>query len=200
MTVSKREKIGLFGGSFDPIHAGHLIFAQLAMDYAGLERVFFIPTAVPPHKKTVSMTSFGDRRMMVQLAIADNPGFELSLLEKKDEPSFTYESVLFFGNKGYGREELHLLIGGDSLREISLWRKPEVIFKNATIVAMMRTGYDIADKIPQEASILLITESTNSISSSIIRKRIGEGRSIRYLVPDQVGEYIRAHDLYTGSS
>jgi len=193
------DRIGLFGGSFDPIHTGHLILAQMALDYANLDKVYFIPTAVPPHKKTRKLTAIEHRMKMVELAIADNDGFEISLLEKKTEPSFTFESVLHFSSFGYDRAGIHLLVGSDSLGEMSTWREPDTIFRNATILAMKRPGHEIPAGVPREASVIMMTTGTNSISSSSIRDMVLKGRSVRYLVPRPVEEYIKANSLYAAS-
>ncbi len=190
-----KEKIGLFGGSFDPIHTGHLILAQRALDFAGLDRVYFIPTAMPPHKNAGALSEYTLRKKMVQLAVENNEKFEISLFEEKEETSFTYESVLFFKEEGYDREHLHLLVGSDSVADIPDWKKPGIIFDNATIVSMERPGY-LGNTIPEQAAVIVLTEGRNSISSSGIRKLVGRGSSIRYLVPREVELFIRRKSLY----
>ncbi len=194
--MERSRKIGLFGGSFDPLHAGHLILAELATDFAGLERVFFIPTAVPPHKRRDDLTPFGMRRRMVEIGIADNPRFELSLLESKMDVSYTYQSILHFHEQGLGREQIHLLIGGDSLSEIDSWRHPEEIYRYATIIAMQRPGHAGLPSPPDGAAVIFLESGSNTISSSEIRRRVREGRSIRYLVPDTVARFIEENALY----
>jgi nicotinate-nucleotide adenylyltransferase len=194
--VNNSTKIGLFGGSFDPPHTGHLILAEIAADFVGLEHVYFIPTAVPPHKDREGLTSFEVRRRMVEIAIADNPRFTLSLLENKQDISYTYESVLDFRGRGYGREQIHLLVGGDSLEEITSWRRPEEIFRNATIVAMRRPGVREIPALPAGAALIVMETAANEISSSEIRRRVREGRSVRYLVPREVERFIHDHGLY----
>lgn len=192
-----RERIGLLGGSFDPIHTGHLILAERAMDFAELSRVIFIPTAVPPHKNADNLSGLEQRKKMVELAIENNDRFELSLFEAKDEPAYTYESVLFFKGKGYERESLHLIVGSDSLSEMMNWKNPEVIFRNSTIISLERPGYEGFGGIPEEASIIVLNSCINSISSSMIRELVRKGRSIRYLVPKNVELFIRSNSLYT---
>lgn len=190
------QRIGLFGGSFDPIHAGHLILAQLALDFAGLDRVLFIPTANPPHKTGRTLTPFEHRRRMVELAIEGNDRFGLSLVEEEDGPSYTWQSVVRFSAEGYDRSRLHLLVGSDSLAEMAGWRRPEVIFENTTIIAMRREGSGGHVAVPRGAAVIFIETCANSISSSAVRALIAEGRSIRYLVPAEVERYIRDHRLY----
>jgi nicotinate-nucleotide adenylyltransferase len=194
--LKKRDKIGLFGGSFDPIHNGHLILAKTAMEYAGLKRVYFIPTAFPPHKRTAVIAGFEDRVKLVELAISDKPRFELSLLEKKDGISYTWESVMHFKEKGFGRDQIHLLIGGDSLREITRWRRPDLIFEHSTIVAMQRPGYPMDCELPRDAAVIVFSEGVNNISSTLIRTTAAGAGSIGDLVPEQVERYIVDNSLY----
>ena len=137
--MAKQERIGLFGGSFDPIHTGHLILAQMAAGFAGLDRVLFVVTSIPPHKRDRTLSPFEDRIEMVRLAIEGNDLFELSLIEGSGGPSYTWESVLHYSNAGYEREQLHLLVGSDSLADMEKWRNPGVIFSNATITGAAST-------------------------------------------------------------
>jgi nicotinate-nucleotide adenylyltransferase len=190
-----KEKIGLFGGSFDPIHVGHMILAQRALDFVGLDSVYFIPTAIPPHKNIKALSDYQLRKRMVQLAIKDNENFKISLFEEKKETSFTYESVLFFKEKGYDRDHLHLLVGSDSIADIPYWKKPKIIYDNATIVSMQRLGYS-SNTVPDQAVVIVLTAGRNSISSSEIRKLVGQDASIRYLVPREVELFIKRNSLY----
>ena len=196
--MESRERIGLFGGSFDPIHTGHLILAESAVNRASLDRVIFMPTAFPPHKREAALSPFDMRKEMVKLAIGDNPRFELSLLEQMDRPVYTYESVSHYHAMGYGREQLHLIVGSDSLEELSTWRHPEIIFEKATIIAMRRFGSEGGFPFPEGAAIILIESCSNSISSSGIRGMVDRGDSIRYLVPKAVEQFIQEQQLYTG--
>ncbi len=191
------ERIGLFGGSFDPVHTGHLILAQMAADFAGLDRVLFMPTAAPPHKTERNLSPFEERIAMVRLAIEGNSLFELSLLEGSGGPSYTWESVLHYSQAGYGRQQLHLIVGSDSLREMGKWRKPEVIFENATIISMTRPGSGDLPAPPAGAVMMILDTGANTISSSGIRSRVREGRAIRYLVPEPVERYIVDKGLYS---
>jgi nicotinate-nucleotide adenylyltransferase len=199
MPVNEKEKIGLFGGSFDPVHTGHLILAQMAADFAGLERILFVPTATPPHKSERDLSPFEDRITMVRLAIEGNAAFELSLLEGGETPSYTWESLDRFARQGYDREHLHLIVGSDSLGEMSRWRNPGRIFESATIISMARPGGDDPPAPPAGAAVIVLDTGSNNISSSEIRERVRGGRSIRYLVPEAVERYIIDRGLYTGS-
>ncbi len=189
-------KVGLFGGTFDPIHTGHLILAQVASDFIGLDRVFFLPTSYPPHKAEASLTDFATRRRMVELAIADNSRFELSLAEESEGIVYTYETVLHFADGGFDREALHLLIGSDSLEELFSWKNPDIIFSRATIVVLKRPGCESMPALPDDAAVIMIETGCNTISSSEVRERVGSGKSVRYLVPDAVERFIIDHSLY----
>jgi nicotinate-nucleotide adenylyltransferase len=198
--ATRVEKIGLFGGSFDPIHTGHLILAEAAINTVGLARVLFIPTAMPPHKRGRTLTEIETRARMVELAIEGNPRFELSLIEAEPEVSYTYRSVCAFADRGCGKEQIHLLIGSDSFEEMETWRKPEEIFARATILIMARPGHERIPALSPEAAIICMTAGSNSISSSDIRRLVREGKSIRYLVPERVERFIAEHSLYVEAS
>ncbi len=170
----------------------------MAADFAGLDRVLFMPTAAPPHKTGRTLSPFDDRMEMVRLAIEGNSIFELSLLEGSEGPSYTWESVLHYARAGYERERLHLIVGGDSLSEMGNWRNHGVIFDSATIIAMTRPGSPDTPALPAGAAVMILETGANMISSSEIRSRVREGRSIRYLVPAPVERYILDRGLYTG--
>ncbi len=190
------KRIGIFGGSFDPIHLGHLILAQSALDFVGLEVVYFTPTALPPHKAREGMSDFDTRRKMVELAIENNPRFELSLIESGARPAYTAETVMTFIEKGFSREQIHLIVGSDSLEEMNGWKDPQKIVDNATLVAMKREGASETARLPENAALIMLSSCSNSISSSEIRRMTREGKSIRYLVPDPVERFIREQGLY----
>lgn len=198
--MTARDAIGLFGGSFDPPHTGHLILAERASDVLGLSRVLFIPTATPPHKDTRGLSPFEHRRRMTELAIAENDRFELSLVEEGDEPSFTWQTLERFADRGYDRERLHLIVGEDSLAEMNTWRRPDLICRLATIVAMRRTGAAGVLQPPADAAVVFLETGANAVSSTDIRRLVSDGRSIRYLVPAPVEAYIRTHGLYRGDT
>jgi len=195
--MAKGERIGLFGGSFDPVHLGHLILAQIACEELDLRKVYFVPTAVPPHKMDRELTPFELRVKMLQLAIEGNENFEISLVENRETPSYTYETILKFREAGYSRDELHLLVGSDSLNDMGKWREPDKIFANATIVSMMRPGYEDIPSLPAGSAIIVLERGSNSISSTDIRELVKSGRSIKYLVPEAVEDFIKEHSLYS---
>lgn len=192
-------KVGLFGGTFDPIHVAHLILAEWVREGMALDRVLFVPAAVPPHKRQRALSSAWQRLAMVQLATADWPLFSVSDLEiRRGGVSYTVDTVrevreLF----GLARNELFLIIGSDSLQEITTWRDPEEIFAACQVVVVTRPGFDPA-LAPTHfaAKAILFAAPLLEVSSSQIRERIKAGKSIRYLVPSAVERYIREHGLY----
>jgi nicotinate-nucleotide adenylyltransferase len=194
--LKRSHKIGIFGGSFDPVHTGHLIIAEMAMDYVGLDVVLFIPTASPPHKEKGDLSDFKIRLKMLELALEENDRFEISTLERKEQTSYTYETVMHFRQKGMGKNNIHLLVGSDSLDDMPNWKNPGYIYSNATIVVMVRPGYENFPPLSKDAAVIALTAGSNSISSSEIRERVSEGRSIRYLVPRPVESYIVKKSLY----
>lgn len=190
------ERIGLFGGTFDPIHSGHILLAEEAIKAAGLDRIIFIPTAFPPHKMEERITGFDARVDMVRLAIKGKEHFELSLLESAESISYTYRTVNFFARRGYDRTRLHLLVGSDSFMEIMKWRKPKEIFSRATLLVLERPAFESAPALPEGAAVIWVRSKKSDISSSLIRRLRSEGRSIRGLVPRSVERYIENHSLY----
>jgi nicotinate-nucleotide adenylyltransferase len=196
MAAAGNERIGLFGGTFDPIHTGHLILAEAAINTASLDRVLFIPTATPPHKRRAGLSGFEVRAEMVRLAIAGNPRFELSLIESAEDVSYTYRTVAAFAERGLDREHIHLLVGSDSFGEMREWRRPEEILSRATIIVLARPGSAGAPAIPAGAAVIWMNAGMNGISSTEIRRLRAEGKSIRYLVPEAVERFIESHSLY----
>jgi nicotinate-nucleotide adenylyltransferase len=197
---ARRQKIALFGGSFDPIHTGHLILAQAAINAVGLARVLFVPTALPPHKRDAPLAGIEDRLRMVALAIEGNPRFELSRAEARRRVSYTIDTVRSFADGGYRKSELHLLVGSDSLEEMGGWREPGEIFSLATIVVMMRPGHERVPPLPPEAAVIVLTAGASAIASRSIRALARQRRSIRYLVPDAVERFIAKHSLYASKA
>jgi nicotinate-nucleotide adenylyltransferase len=190
--------IGVFGGTFDPVHLGHLIAAEQAREQARLDQVVFVPAARPPHKPRESLAPFGQRAEMLALAIAGHPAFRLDDLEKdRPGPSYTADTL----------EELHrlqpdasfaLILGADCLPELAAWRDPGRIGHLAEIIIVPRAGATAAERsVPHSVKIKTILEMPLiDISSHDIRRRVAQGRSIRYLVPRAVQCYIETHGLY----
>jgi len=190
------QKIGLFGGTFDPPHLGHLIAAQEVQDKLKLDRIFFIPACLPPHKKKVKISFIIHRLNMVKLAVRDNPGFKVSDLElRRKGPSYTIDTLRTLKNE-YPQAQFHLILGIDNLNHIHTWKKPEEIFKLSRVVFITRPGITLNKTSKWLNSSKLLDVTKVDISSSDIRERIKKGKSIRYLVPDKILKYIASHNLY----
>ncbi|MCL5021462.1 MAG: nicotinate-nucleotide adenylyltransferase [Bacteroidetes bacterium] len=190
-------KVGFFGGTFNPPHIAHLVAAESVRDRLKLEKILFVPAAMPPHKIKEKIVPASHRLQMVKLAISGNPSFDCSDIElNREGPSFTIDTIREL-KKSYSDYDLYLIIGVDLLMDFETWKMPEEILKECTVVAMNRPGFDLASV---EKNLLLRVELVNvpgiDISSTSIRRRVKSGRSIRYLVPLQVEDYIRAKSIY----
>jgi len=191
-------RICIFGGTFDPPHIGHLLIAQTVCEAEAFDKVIFIPANKPPHKKNISEVD--DRLSMLNLAIEGNPNFEISDLEiKRGGISYTIDTLRSIEESVINVEdELFYLIGSDSLLDLKFWKKPREILKKCNVVVAIRPGFRPSD-IP--AWILHRIQFANiprfEISSSNIRKRWRENKTIRYLVTLPVWEYINKNNLYS---
>lgn len=187
-------RIGILGGTFNPIHIGHLILAEEACFKLKLDKLILVPAFMPPHKDTRDVIDAKDRLEMVRLAIEDNPAFEISTYEvDSKKKSYSIDTLKEF-RKIYGDEaQLCFITGSDSLKDIFSWKNINDIFKISKFIVANRPGYPLKD-IPKEADTVVITPI--EVSSEDIRKRLKEGRSIRYLVSEKVRKYILEHNLY----
>ena len=186
------KKIGLFGGTFDPIHTGHLIIAQSVLETAQLNTIIFIPSARPPHKNSDIMFSPEQRYAMLSAAIKDNPFFQVSDIEmKRTGPSYTIDTIQQIKSTIDDDTTLYFIIGRDNLFEISSWKDPQALIQECRIIAADRPCAE-NDTIPDwfNGFIDIVKVPLIEISSSDIRARIRQGKSIRYLVPDTVFEMI----------
>jgi nicotinate-nucleotide adenylyltransferase len=201
--------IGIMGGTFDPIHVGHLAIAEEARDSLGLERILFVPAGRPPHKPAGSVTPVRDRVAMVEIAIADNPAFELSRIEV-DRPGASYTAdtvrLLRDAEVAAGRiPDLTIILSAETFRDLPDWHEPERLLEATRVAVVPREGYPAPDpawlsaRFPgQEGRVDYLEGPRLGLSSTAIRERIAGGRSIRYLVPAAVEAYIRDHHLYAG--
>ncbi|MDD4870512.1 MAG: nicotinate-nucleotide adenylyltransferase [Kiritimatiellae bacterium] len=206
MTAEPNNRIGILGGTFNPIHTGHLILAQSALETFDLDRIFFIPSAKPPHKKPSVLADAEHRMAMLDTAIEDDMRFEMSDIEiKRGGPSYSIDTVREL-KKIYPSVEFHFIIGADSLLELHLWKDINDLLNLCTFVTFGRPGVNIAQiqkkdlfldpPWPEKLLENIVTNRLIDISSSDIRHRIAECMSIRYLVPRAVEMYIAEHNLY----
>ena len=192
-------KIGLMGGTFDPIHNGHLVAAEEARYALGLESVLFIPAGQPWQKDRTEVTPGEQRLEMTQLATDDNSFFEVSRLElDREGPTYTIETLRAIREMGSETDELYFITGADAILQILSWKRPDEALELATFVAVTRPGHELGDlrSVGVEDRIVVLEIPALAISSTDIRRRVREGRPIRYLVPDAVARYIADQGLY----
>lgn len=199
------EYVGILGGTFDPIHLGHLALAEGAMHLAGLSRVFFVPNSQPPHKAGQSVTPAHHRAAMVRLAIADNPRFGfLSIELDRQGPSYTIDTVRALQAQ-HPEWRFAFIVGMDSLLEITTWRQYDELLRLIDLLVATRPGYPRAEGEamlarlgPLAARIRLLEIPGVAVSSSDLRQMALRGYPLRYLVPEPVLRYIAEHRLYGG--
>jgi nicotinate-nucleotide adenylyltransferase len=195
-------RTAVFGGSFNPIHYGHLLLADEVLDALGLDRVLFVTAPEPPHKPSAQLAPARDRHAMVELAIANHPKFAASDLElRRAGPSYTVDTLEVLRIR---REELFLIVGSETFLDLLTWRAPRRVAELAQIVVVPRAGsaFDpeseavrkVVHEIGDEPRIIYATSLP--ISASDLRRRVREGRSIAYRLPDAVAAYIHAKRLY----
>lgn len=198
------KRIGIMGGTFNPIHLGHLAIAQRAQEQFVLEEVLFIPSGVPYMKDLEEVLPAKNRCEMARLAIRDIPSFRLSMIEvNKSQNTYTFETLQDL-KADNPTAEYYFILGADSLWAMEHWKNPEEIFRNCHVLAAVRDDKSPADMNAQiaylqekfNAKISLLGIDAMDISSSMIRKRVSDGLSIRGLVPDAVETYIYEHKLY----
>ncbi len=201
--VVNMRRVGVLGGTFDPVHYGHLVIALDAWAYLDLEKVLFIPAYQPPHKPAGSYSAFEQRVRMLELALGDNPCFELSLIEaERHGPSYTVDTLKDLRVEMGPDAEIYFVIGMDSLGNILEWHRPDELVTLCRIVVAERAGYQVDLAALEQSlpglrdSLVLIDTPELSISSTDLQRRIRLGLPIRYQVPPRVEQYIRAHKLY----
>ena len=186
-------KIAILGGTFNPIHIGHLILAEEAREKLGLDKVIFVPTYLPPHKNNSDIAKPEHRYEMIKLAIQTNPYFSLSDVEiKRAGRSFTIDTIKQF-KQNYPKDELYFIIGSDLLKYLDDWKDLKEVTKLVKFITVTRPGYPL-NKIPAHITTLEIRAV--DISGYEIRKCLKDNRSFRYLVPGVVYNYINQNKLY----
>jgi nicotinate-nucleotide adenylyltransferase len=201
-------RIGIFGGTFDPPHLGHLILAEEARHQLRLDNLLFVLTPDPPHKQDNTITQLAERLAMLEVAIADNPAFEISRVEiDRPGPHYALDTVRLL-KKEFPDETLIYLMGGDSLRGLPInWHKPDKFVEACDAIGVMRRPQDEIDLVNLEEKIPGVSEKIEfmnapllEIASRQIRSRVAEGRPYRYYLPEAVGQIIQEKTLYQPKS
>ena len=199
-------RVGVFGGTFDPIHLGHLILAEQCREQAELDQVLFVPAALPPHKQQQPLTPFAQRAEMLSLAISGHPPFRIEELEKdRPGPSYTVDTLSELQRKRPG-DELFFIIGSDSVNELASWYQPKRILELATLLVVARadwptmSGQELREALALSEAFPLrhrnVVMPLITLSSRDIRRRIAAGGSVRYMISRAVEAYIDDKGLY----
>jgi nicotinate-nucleotide adenylyltransferase len=199
------ERIGILGGTFDPIHVGHLVAAQAVRETLELDRILLIPSGTPPHKDEDSVSSASVRLRMVRAAVAGDPWFEVADLElRREGPSYTVDTLRAL-TEAHPATAYFLIMGSDQWRKFGEWRDPWAISSLATLVVMTRNGEDpdsVDPGLPPDSTgctripVRPVAVPRIDLSSSRIRRRTRAGESVRYMVPESVHRILEASRLY----
>ncbi len=196
-------RVGIFGGTFDPVHVGHLIAAERATELLDLDEMLFVPAGQPWFKAGEPVTDAEHRLNMVRLAVESNPRFSVSDVEvARPGPSYTVDTLAQLHEDMPQDTEFFLVLGLDALAEMHRWRRPERVFELATVVGVSRPGAEfdsaiLRDIFPSAAErVIMLDVPMVDVGATELRRRAAEGSSLRYLVPDGVERYIREHGLY----
>jgi len=190
-------RLGVFGGSFNPVHLGHLLVADEVRHRLNLDRILFVPTRNPPHKRG-PLTPYRHRSAMTGLAVAGEHGFELCPIEeRRPGPSYTVDTLCELRSL-YPGAALHLLVGSDQYRDVASWHEPGRLTRLARIVVMSRPGLRQPPLYPRHAASRVLFQMVIpvGISAAEVRARLAKGRSVRYMLPVRVVDYVRRHRLY----
>jgi nicotinate-nucleotide adenylyltransferase len=195
------QRIGMLGGTFDPVHLGHLVLGEAAREELSLDRVIFVPTGHSWRKTDREITPGPDRLEMLRLAVAGNPHFEVSTLEiEREGPSYTEITLAALQDANPGAE-MFFILGRDALSDLPNWHDPSGVVRLATLVVAHREG----EATPREedpalarlnARIVWLPMPVIGVSATHVRERVSAGRSVRYLLPDAVADYVESHGLY----
>lgn len=204
--LSNVKRMGLMGGTFDPIHQGHLVTAEAVRSCFELDKVVFVPSGQPPHKAGQPITSKEKRYLMTELATVTNPYFEVSRVEiSRPGASYAIDTVMYFRKLLPEDSEIYFITGADAILEIITWKDVDRLFENCTFIAATRPGYNLSEmernvkkhlKPEYLNKIIPIEVTAMAISSTDIRRRVAEGRTIKYLLPESAEVYIYKNDLY----
>jgi nicotinate-nucleotide adenylyltransferase len=201
MSARKRavgpKRVGIMGGTFDPIHHGHLVAASEVADRFALDQVVFVPTGQPWQKGEIAVSPPEDRYLMTVIATASNPRFQVSRVDiERDGPTYTIDTLSDL-RKLYGRRvKLFFITGADALAKILSWKDAAKVFTLAHFVGVTRPGFELSDDHLPDDTVSLVEVPAMSISSTDCRRRVAEGKPVWYLVPDGVVQYIAKRNLY----
>lgn len=187
-----KKKIGILGGTFNPPHLAHLICAEYVGEALALDCVYFMPSAIPPHKQGKEAIDSIHREQMVRLAIQDNPLFQIETIEmERGGINYTYDTMQYLKQKHHD-SEIYFIIGADMIENLPTWYRIDELVQLVTFVGLNRAGY----KTDTSYKMLQLTIPDMTLSSSMVRERIINKQSIRYLVPIAVQHYIEEKRLY----
>jgi len=193
--MSKGKKIGLFVGSFNPVHVGHMVIANFMVEHSDLDQVWMVVSPQNPHKKKKSLASEYDRLHLVQLAIEDIPNIKASDIEfKLPKPSYTVDTLTYLSEK-HPEHTFSLIMGGDNLGSFHKWKNYEVILDRYKLYVYQRPSYDVGP-LKDHESVTILDAPLMEISASYIRKQIKEGKSIKFLVTEPVLAELQKTNLY----
>lgn len=205
MSSPKRKAIGIMGGTFDPIHYGHLVTAEAVRSRFELDKVYFVPSGNPPHKDPLQVTDSQHRYLMTFLSITTNKYFEASPMEvNRTGKSYAYDTVKIF-RENFPDHDIYFITGADAIKEILTWHRVEELLDMCYFVAATRPGYNLDDLKKEELKVLpedylkrimIIEVPAMAISSTDIKHRVREGKPIKYLLPEAVEYYIYKKELY----
>ena len=198
------KKVGIMGGTFNPVHQGHLILAENAFEQVSLDEVLFMPSKNPPHKSKKEILSQEHRCNMVKLAIRNNPHFNLSMVEIEREGTTYTADTLTLLTKEHPDSQYYFIVGADSLFMMQDWMEPQTVFNHCIILVARRDHMNV-DELERQSSylketygarIILLDMPTIDISSNLIRDRLSQNKTVRYYVPEDVITYITKNNLY----
>ena len=200
------KKIGIMGGTFNPIHVGHLMLAENAYAFCALDEIWFMPSSDPPHKMHQNVLAYEHRSAMTELAIQSVPYFIKSDFEtERTEHSYTAETLRLL-HEMHPDTEFYFIMGADSLFQIETWYEPHHVMERAILLVAVRDHHSMSEmqqqidylKLKYHARIYLMNMPGIDLSSNFIRNRVQQNETIRFFVPDAVRDYIYAHNLYRG--
>ncbi len=199
--VSERKRLGVMGGTFDPIHHGHLVAASEVQFWFHLDEVVFVPTGQPWQKSDQKVSPAEDRYLMTVIATASNPGFSVSRVDiDRPGPTYTVDTLRDLRSLRGPEWELYFITGADALEQILSWRDLDELFELAHFVGCTRPGHTLSDAGLPEGKVTLVEVPALAISSTECRQRVSDGEPIWYLVPDGIVQYITKRQLYAVSS